>query len=358
VPVAPLLLPELGTLVAICLALMAILFLYTFREQVHYLIAEPFRLLANAAGGGLPIVGGAVKSAFDAVASGIDAAADATLGAAQGWLESAIGAMVDFMVLVATLPAMTWNAALGLFDDTSDAIERLATQTIPQVASSILTSTASYTNAAEQRLTALVGAVGQQTQQVLSTYVFPYLQALQGAVDDVRAWAGNEIQGVRDELGRLGEWAGQAIDDLRGHTEQEIAGLAQHADQLFGGIQGNVDALARDLPAWAERRVQDAIQYVEGEIASGDAATAATAAAATAAVALTVEEYMRNCGNDLCANVGPIARELGDLFDILETGALLALIAYAIHNPRAAARETAELIRPLVDDAQAFVRAL
>ncbi len=84
------------------------------------------------------------------------------------------------------------------------------------------------------------------------------------------------------------------------------------------------------------------------------------AAIATGALALSRVQlrYLRECGIPNCKNLGGFGRLLQDLIGVVETGAILVLVAEAAQHPEATARTVNELVGGPVREAAHTFREL
>lgn len=335
--------PIVVSLVAVVLAIVAVLLAYG-AAQFGRLYLRP--LLSRA-----PVIGGWIADQFESAMAAI-------AGTIESVALAAVGPVFDVILALVALPSHIYSSVYDALSSSISYTRWVAEVHVWRVAQQALSASEDIANNVGARVMSWTG----DQLQLYARYAHEYTDYIVGIVIDQTTAAANGLHRRVDELTgfvqQVTQWAGQAIDELRGWASGEIERVERNTDTLVGGIAGNVEALARDIPAWTEQRVRDAVGHVEAEFTAADAATAATAAAATAVVATTLTDYLNRCGNKLCDYNSPITDGLDAILELLETGALLAFIASAIHDPDGAAETGAEIFAAPIDEALSTLRAL
>lgn len=122
-------------------------------------------------------------------------------------------------------------------------------------------------------------------------------------------------------------------------TDIEHAAATVWAD-LDAAVTGAAGVAAGDFPdvmAWIKSIPLTAVT----DIAGVTALSTATAGALT--------RYLEECGMPNCRNLSKIGRDLQGLFDLLEGGAFLALLAAMIADPKGMAAEVNNVLGPVAD---------
>ncbi len=328
---------------AIVLALLALLLLLVFEEMVHNGVSLPLSRI--------PAIGGYI-------ADGIDGAISAVRGYVEGWAEWGIKAMVDVIWTSGSWSKQLWDSAAGLAEDTEGAVAHLVTQSIPHAASTTLGWAGQLVSEAEGRATRFASGLADGLAETIRNLRSDMSQRFHEAYDDLgqlvnvtadairtdisavaanaQAWADGAERAAMNTLGRTSEW-----------LESEIAGVARQGELRTAAVWEDTQGL-----------VGAAVEALDGEMLARDAAIAAAAAVATAAVATAVNTWIHDCGDPLCNGLDGLARLLPELAALLETGALLALVAEAINDPKGTAAFVEEESQPFISTGRSLLQSL
>lgn len=349
VPIVVFVLPA-GAVVVALWCLIALFAFYTLNMQSQ---GETWRNL-DVPGGGIPVIGGAIKSVVNWVAGHLETAIVKTVARVEGWARAGLGPVADLIYRLATIPGELANAIHGAIADTAGAVERLASSLpgrINQFATEIV---AARITDAYHALTAFATQAAAAAQHNAIARADALHDAALTSLSNVYADVLGRVTDVRREVIGLTQWATGAVDQVSRRTDQLFEDARRYTDTVHGGLFHTVQQLYEQSARATRELVGATAGELRGEMTAENARTAATAAVATAAVAATVSEFMRDCGRALCRNMGLKANLLDDVIELVELGMLFALIAHAMRDPAGAARE----VRGMLDGPAGAVREI
>ena len=352
---------ELGLLVAAMFAILVLAALYL----ITALFGNLFRKI--------PVVGPPIGNAFDWAAR---------------WARGAI---------IATLHGLLW------------AVEKMAHAAAALIVNQyqlLLEGIRSVVDAAEHTRFAVIpreiGAVRAFSVRVASQALVTALEFSRHVEAEARTWAGQAYERAHREIVQLRQQTDatirvtatrlyQLITNAQARADRQIAAVKAEAEQLFRQAEADAQTAAqlaerdaiRVTQDWADRQGQQAWAGQWAEITAGvtavltqlgtdhpDLATqlkaivaiapatlaeAETAAAAAVPPLLTA---LRECVIPDCQDLGQLRDSLHSLADVAFFAALLAWLVQMVMDPAAWARETADVLGPVIDAELATIRGV
>lgn len=349
----------------VIIALAAMLLLMAYQLMVRGTLVIPLRQLGQAEHSildSIPFIGGLVGSAIGAMANGLANGVESVMGrvenAVTSWVEGAVGEVVNLIYVSAATASQLSDAAAGLAEDVAGMAEHFATVTIPRAVDSVRSELVNLIYAQEHQ----AEAFAQSLAQGVEARAIAAEQSIEAEIQGI-------AQGFTRDLATVATVAAEDVIDTANAVRAEVSALGQGLSNAVFGVN---DVLSREIlavRAQAAQATEGAIAHtydlvgatartLEGEMLAHDAIIAASAAAATAAVAIELEQYLDQCGRNLCNGLGGISHLLPDLLALFETGTLLALVAEAIREPETAARAAEAVAGPIIDELDGALRAL
>jgi hypothetical protein len=175
------------------------------------------------------------------------------------------------------------------------------------------------------------------------------------AVHDAERWVNAARAEAIHGIARAEATAAAGITAARAYA-LTVAGIARR-DAITAV---NTTVAVTDAAVWPKLR--DEVAALEGVIATdlpalGSLVKAipravprdlAESIAASAAVDIAITRFLRDCGVPNCKGIGGLARELPKLLEVVEGAAFLGFIAAMIEAPEATARETTDILDPVM----------
>jgi hypothetical protein len=134
--------------------------------------------------------------------------------------------------------------------------------------------------------------------------------------------------------------------------------------QLYNSLTAWVTGRFTQTETWVQQEVgaleHDIAGAYQGAVAyAHDAAALAEAAgiAAAGVVATELEDYLKNCGRNLCGGLNTLSTLLQELAPLVEGGILFALVAEAYRDAPGVAHEIESVVGPVVDGTVGLVRS-
>lgn len=301
------------------------------------LLTLPFlKLLVDRGVPNVPLIGGAIrdalKSGLDAIYSGLhtvldDAAVPVAL--LVNGIALTLWWLTYFVVSGITAGIVYANQAIRLAEDLYNQAVAYTVTIANQVLGAVYTLVHQVYQYADSLYGQAVGVAEALYNQAVGVAEALYNRAI-GYADQIgaqaRAYAVTVAQGV---LGALYTLYGQAV---------------AHADSLFGQAEAEIRALGADVINTATQTLGEAETFATTAAGTAAAAAAAGVLAQVIPRVLTLEADAAECLRPLCETVTPNAKILGDLGKLLTglenvglAGLLAALVAEAVHDPKAAA---------------------
>lgn len=328
---------------AIVLALFALLLLLAFEQMVHNNVSLPLSRI--------PAIGGYI-------ADGIDGAVTAVRGYVEGWAEWSIHALVDAIWTSGSWSKQLWDAAAALAEDTEGAVTHLVTRSIPHAASATLEWAGQLASEAEGRATRFASGLADGLAETIRGLRSDMSRRFQEAYQDLGQLVNVTADAIRNEISTVVANA-QAWAD--GAERAAMNALGRTAERLESDIAAVAeDGVLRTAAVWNDTQglVREAVDALDESMLDRDALVAAGAAVATAAVATAVNRWIRDCGDPLCNGLDGFARLLPELAALLETGALLALVAEAIDDPKGTAEMMTDEAQPFINTGRSLIQSL
>lgn len=349
----------------IAVALLAMSLQNSSQQTTHYTLAESLRGCAGQIAGWLdqvPFVGRLLGSAIARTASdladGIDAAAASIERHVAGWANQMVQPLADFVHAIVNNGYVLWEGSVNAIEEVAGAADRIVTQHIPDAINT------SYRLASE-----LANNVLGESQQYTDSHI-------QGAFAGMNAILNAQIGNVTGELTTIGDeiaattltlerqitdtalGLGHALAQAESTLQSAIAAEAGRAESIEALLGQHADQAAAEALREAEGIIHGAEQAARTDSLAREAAIAAAAAAATAAVAIDFTNFMDECGRDLCNGLGPFSRLIPEILGLIETGALLAVVAECALHPEEAASVAVDVLTPIVDEAHGLLSAV
>lgn len=295
-----------------------------------YVFAKPIATLLS----GLPVVG-------SYVASTVYNATGALVDWALGWADSVLTALIE-VISAPIIQAVNWASAvtaeLEVLPGTIDNIASQLWSAVTSAAGDAATALANAAAAGAAAAAALASAkaIGDALVYVRDTLIPAEFKAWG---DQVAQWIASAVAAVDAAWRIAANELGQAIDGVR----NELGALGQ-------AIEGTIDTVI--LPRLAS---------IEGTLAGLVPAVTALVSANLISRLLTlettVETTIEECVAPTCSVVKP---QLDWLNALMDGGLLLAvgaLVGDAVADPEGAAKVTAELVGGMVGDATSLIDA-
>jgi hypothetical protein len=208
----------------------------------------------------------------------------------------------------------------------------------------------------------LVAGLSQAYNYALTLYYqgIAYEQAI---AQQLQSLIYQEITQFGLGLAALQQWTLGLLSTAVTSIEADLATLEQ---RLTAFLQAYVTAAEKDIitivdGAAVVNAIPDALIDIRDEIASIPRAIPSDligALAALGALAVPLLRYLKECGVPMCRDLHGLLDLLGGLQDAAMDAALLAMVAEAIHDPHAAAREFNDIVGPIVRDAESLIKSL
>lgn len=196
----------------------------------------------------------------------------------------------------------------------------------------------------------------------LQTLLYNEVLQLSAGIVLLRQWTlalvSNAVTTIEGDLVQLEQRLIAFLQAYVAAAEKDIITIVDGAavvalQDVWPNLVTDVDALINAIP--------DELIDIRDEIASIPRAiprdlVGALAALGTLAVPLL--RYLKECGVPMCRDLHGLLDLLGGLQDAAMDAALLALVAEAVHDPHAAAREFNSVVGPIVRDAESLIKSL
>lgn len=338
-------------------AIVALILLYAYSYMLHHTIVLPLRGYHDRFGV-FPAIAASAEWVAGKIADGVEAAVVGVWNLVSGWAESAIQPVADFMFASVDTASDAWDSSIEATTALAHVVDDILTHQGPRIVGFVVDYVSGQIAAAEQRVVSIIHAEANGLRDFFNWLLVNQIEMVLSRVAELRQYV-DETRGLLlTYVHAVGEWATQAIDNLSHYVDAELRAAEARLGGLIGGIEQSIRAELSKEAIWTQGLISDAVRNLTGIMARGDTQVAVTAAAATAVVATALEEYMDECGRDLCNSMGPIAKLLPELIEVLEEGVLFAILAYAIHDPKGAAEDACGVLGDMIDGANDIVRGL
>ena len=324
----------------IMLAFMALLAVFALRPFIQWFLY------------GLAYVIQGVPGVGDDIARALTGSVDSFYGAIQRffgglWDEATKPIQLMFNVIASNTRAMTYSARQ--FEHTvALGFQNLVFNTLKGAISNSLTFTQDSINTIENYTVTLVN----HTESDIVAWVTT-------GYNNLSSWANDSINYSITLTQNLSTAVAQDVDTINQNISTVETNLVAYTQQLYGQATAYADAVGQnvtqqldstivavrdelegsitDVRGWAEGAIADLDTKTVGEIAAATGILAAEVLPAIADITDTIEKCIKpNC--DVLPDIGDAVKQI---FDLVEAGALFALIASAVHNPEGTAREIA-----------------
>lgn len=243
------------------------------------------------------------------------------------------GAAWDFISGAAD---MTKDIVGGMIDDALDAAMTAWSSMINLAVDLTTTTFAQLSDISD----AIIG-------HMLDTFAFvqdqiDFLASLESLLADVL------LPGLEGELRNLERWIDGAIDNV-----QDVI-RTWAIDNIYNPLLDEITGVREDVTAWVGAAIDSVYDQLSERITRENAATLAKLGALAITVA-GLAEWMRDCGEDMCAHMGP-KTDWSKLLKRLEKDGILAmLLAITLSDPKAIERAAVGLAETLGDTLESTV---
>jgi hypothetical protein len=344
VPVA---LPAVAGLGELAALLLAIIVLYA-----AYLLAQVLTALFQY----VPLIGGWIQD--NLLSHVVDA-----INASIGWTVSAMGHAVGLI-----WTPITWIGAL--FQRIGEAIwsgvqaaDRIVTGTIPRALNMAAAYAQQLYNAAIGYADGIYHSAVSVAQALYSSAVSFAQQLYNSAVAFAQSLYNSAVAFAQQLYAAAVGFADQLYHQAIGYVQGAISAAEAWVQQLYNSLTAWVTGRFTQTETWVQQEVgaleHDISGAYQGAVAyAHDAAALAEAAgiAAAGVVATELEDYLRNCGRNLCSGLNPLSTLLQELAPLVEGGMLFALVAEAARNPAGVADEVVAVLSPIAGEAASLFR--
>lgn len=274
------------------------------------------------------------------------------------WVEASIGPISDTFGRLAVVASFFTTWSVDAAEAAWQAAWKIEYVTVPSGVARAFTYAWGVAQGVEQYAVTLFNAAQGYAGDLfrLST---AYAQQLAG---EAIAYAEAEAQAVtgyaqsvfnaaiaydQAEAQALEQWAGAGITDAERYAEQLASGVEGYAIGLVQDAEGYARQLAGEANAYAEQVGASALE----QAVARDQVIWAALSQDIGAVDATLNQYLRDCGDPMCENLGGLSQGMSDIQSLLVDGALLAFIAAAVTDPSGTAAATEQLLVDPFDQA-------
>ena len=330
------------------------------------------RWIANAAG----TVLNAMADFLSSVARGIENLINVPVNAIRGIFQSISDALSRFAasiryVLYTAIPQL-YIAMDNLFFQAIDFTRALVVQfynfamdALANVESYLISLINAATNwlvgVVTQVYNALVAQVSAALQYALG-YADSIYRTVTGFVSQVENYLLAEIQSAVSAVERYAQdlanwavntafaaataWAAEYANYAIGIAKRDLdAIIAGEMQNVWPSIIDNITGIAMSIP--------NGVQWVLDHLGTIEAAFPADIATALFDISVAVDiplRWLRDCGMNLCENLGGFGDEMDNLTSELLTAAMIAFVVECVENPEPMAKYTDELaVEPLYE---------
>lgn len=337
-------------LAAIILAIVAALFVYAWFKIVYYIALALTPQLPGIFHYASDFVGWLSGKALDAINSAYNQMI--------GWAESSMSPLVDLIQASIGGSEALWGAVRDFAYGTGLTIKHIITYTIPNAITQGISE-------AEQAIVPQVQEIAANArdqainwaQSEANTVWNNTVQFVGGQVNELHGIINATTQAMSSTLNMIENEIGQVIgrvDNLEHALGAAEAALEGELNALEGGLTSGLDGLRQQMGG----AIQSLEQSTNARVTPLEGAVAIALPAAIAAVATTVDDYIRDCGKPLCDTLGPLTNLIPALADLFSLGLFTAWIAYCVHDPEDAARDTVTVAGPIADSVGSAVQAV
>jgi len=294
----------------------------------------------------VPVFGGPL-------ANGIRGAMFFAQATTNAWVQSAVGAVIGPISFVWGQLGPWADDIANTFGSVYNGITWATDTLVPQVSGWLF-----GVIAATQGMLLAVAATDRSTAAAGTA------NALATAEHDIQAGVGAALQYAANEAGLALSQAESdihAVEALLGAQVAQLTGVvaANQAalESLFTGGLSGVEAQLGQAEAAAQSEIAGAVQGVRDWATANEQAlqnaltgaiTGGIAGVLTQVATLTEElTQTKQCADPLCTNLSGFGQLLAGLGGYLETGAIFALLAFCVEDPKAAAGAVNDVVSPM-----------
>ncbi len=338
-------LPDLGLLVT---AAIAFALAFGILALVNLLAA----LVHN-----VPIIGGGLASAM----RGAVTYAEAQL---HTWQENVIGALIGPLAFIWAQLGPTVDAIGVTFDNVYNGMVWTARSLVPlavnqlwggignaEAAATGLVST--LHNLLNIQIAASGAQASQQIAQAAST-AKAYTDSQHAISEHDITFTAAKAKAYTDhQVGDLGVVVAHDQTALQQLVNGGLADAQQKLDTAISGAEKDIATAVQGVRDWAAHNEQLIQQSLTAAITGGLAGVATQIGTLTEELTQT-----KQCADPLCSNLSPFGQSLSALGGYLETGAIFALLAFCVEDPKAAAAAVSDVVTPMADGLNSGLRAV
>lgn len=189
-----------------------------------------------------------------------------------------------------------------------------------------------------------------------------------GLARDVTHWAQAQFASVYDyinhEVAVAENYTGHLVSQAEAFTAAEVTAAEHYATGLYQTAIGYTDTEIRTVTGWVTGEIGQVTTWAGNRIDTlqawtvGALAGAGTYALSVAtAVEADLDALKRDCTDNLCSNLGPLANVIKSLEGDLGLLGVIALAGEFARDPKGTATAVADAFKPVADAATSAVRA-
>ena len=276
--------------------------------------------------GGLPFVGDHIKD-------GINAFGDWLVQGEKDVFNWAFGGIISFITSVSN---DVWSFGRGLVHGAEavvSTVQWIMGNLVPYVWGNSLAHADTVAQNAENGAIAWSAGVFGNVYNELHNVEAQLPQVEQNAIAQAEAWAGGIFNGIYTEIHAV---EGTVTQNFQ-HVEQQIGDLVESIPLQLGHAITTAEQFATQVATDAATGLENAL---------GPAIAAAAAAAAAAGAGL--QQYLDNCGKDMCAANGQNAKNVNNLATDIGAALLFGFVAACIKEPNPMANASYEILQPVI----------
>jgi hypothetical protein len=294
----------------------------------------------------VPVIGGGLASA-------IKGAVNYAESQLHTWQENVIGALVGPLAFIWAQLGPAVDAIGVTFDNVYNALDWSVSSLVPAVAGQLWGGIGNAEAAAQALVSAAVGTAAADAASALGTAEHDIAQGVSAATAYAGQVAGAALSQAEADIQGAEALVAAQVSQLAGVVAANQAALES---LVTGGLSG-VEAQLAQAEATAQQEIGAAVQGVRDWAAQNEQAiqqslTAAISGGLAGVIAQigTVAEELtqtKQCADPLCTNLSGFGQALSGLGGYLETGAIFALLAFCIEDPKAAAGAVEDVVGPM-----------